>query len=199
MIKKYIAFTLSEVLLVAGIAAVVGAMTIPGMQKSYTRKANMAKANAAYAKLDAGFQRINIPEVLRNKSTKSDWSKAVMDELARNVKLRVNCGKQQSNNYCFTKSDITDPSGDLSSSAAKAVIKSSNCSSAILSDGTEFIICMIYNTPTSIHNNRTTDYYGMVIVDVDGAQKGPTTRNQDIFKYYIDGTGLSVPTEAGDS
>ena len=186
MFKKFIAFTLAEVMLVAGITAVVAAMTVPNMKKSFDKKARISKAKAVMAKLDNALQNIDIDNVMRGKTTTADRSLAMLNELENHLQFRLVCGKQSSSNYCFTKNLIND-----STLFSRVFInKGSECSTAILNDGTELALCWLYYPLKDIDSCPL--YGGFFGVDVDGANKGPQTRGEDVFMLGISGTGVAI-------
>lgn len=194
MLKKIIAFSLAEVLMVAGIAAVVGAMTIPNMKKSYEKKARIAKAKTTFATLDGAISQIDYTKVLRGKTTQAQKAETMMNNLQNLVQFRYVCGLQSASTACFSHSKITDSTNDKQSMNASTFLTRANqskfCSNAILKNGSEILLCMIYATP---YNDGTilNDYHGAILVDVDGAKRGPNTRGQDVFAFNIGSTGLS--------
>lgn len=194
MLKKIIAFSLAEVLMVAGIAAIVGAMTIPNMKKSYEKKANIARSKTTFATLDAAISQIDYTKVLRGKTAQSAKSEAMMNELKKTVHFRYVCGLQSKSKACFSHEKLNDSTDNKISTniatlfARTLLVKS--CSTAIMKNGTEMLLCMAYITP---YNNGTTlkDYHGFVIIDTDGEKKGLNQRGDDVFAFNIGSTGLS--------
>ena len=191
MFKKFIAFTLAEVMLVAGITAAVAAMTVPNMKKSFDKKARIAKAKAVMAKLDNAIQNVDLNQAFRGKTAAEDLSLGLLNELKNYLQFRLVCGKQSSSNYCFTKNTIVDStdSGIVTNFSNSFINKGSGCSTAILNDGTEMAICIIQSIPYNTAGG-TLDYYGYIGIDVDGANKGPQTRGADVFILGIAGTGI---------
>ena len=121
MIKKNIAFTLAEVLLVAAIIAVVAALTIPNTKKSYNDTALRSSARTVMAKLEAALTQVDMNELMiKTTDTNADRSKATLDEMAKYLKLSGNCGNLPDGdaNNCFPLTSITDGAlGDISSPA----------------------------------------------------------------------------------
>ena len=189
MFKKFIAFTLAEVMLVAGITAAVAAMTVPNMKKSFDKKARISKAKAVMAKLDNALQNVDMNKALRGKANKEDWSLATLNELENYLQFRLVCGKQSSSNHCFSKNSISDSTTGIPTNFSDTVKNCGDeCSTAILNDGTEIAIRIFKNIPEEVSGNL--DYYGFIEIDVDGAQNGPQTRGQDVFVFGVSGTGL---------
>lgn len=182
MIKKLIAFTLSEVLLVTGIIGVIGALTIPNMKKSYERKARITKAKADFYNLDTAIQQLDVQEVLLGKSSIEDWSLALINALKENVKFNHVCGKNSEGNICF--------SSDYAKSGMSTFLNpnGNKCASAILKDNTEMLLCAV--------NYNQGILYGFIMIDVDGASKGTQNRGDDLFYFEFagnsggDGNGL---------
>lgn len=194
MLKKIIAFSLAEVLLVAGIAAVVGAMTIPNMKKSYEKKARIAKAKTTFATLDGAISQLDYTKILRGNATTENRSLAMLTELKDNVQFRYVCGVQKSPAACFkatTFNDSSKKSDTLNINDAYHTLSAQKryCSSAIMKSGPEVAICFVNGTPNNDGIYR--DFYGFIIVDVDGAVKGSSTRGEDIFVFNIGSSGLS--------
>lgn len=197
MNKKIIAFTLAEVLIVASIIGVIGALTIPNLKKSQSKSANVARAKAAYTKLDSALRQIDMNKVLIISANNTDKlrSKALLDAMANYLKLSTNCGFQTASNYCFTKDAITDGSGYITN-ANSPVGKGDSCSTAVLNDGTEFAVCLTSNSAeldaTTSNNTR-----GMIFVDVDGRLKGDNVRGRDIFVFQVGEDGLQLIQQNG--
>lgn len=198
MLKKFIAFSLAEVLMVAGIAAVVGAMTIPNMKKSYEKKARIAKAKTTFATLDGAIAQIDNVKVFRGATTTKERSLAMLTALEDNLQFRYVCGSQpKSEDTCFKFSNITDTSNTSGSSSTLRINyqcdANGSCATAILKNGAEIAIYRYTALKPFISENYDSyfaGYYGFVMVDVDGAKKGPHKRGEDIFVFKITGNGL---------
>lgn len=191
MIKKIIAFTLAEVLLVVAVIGVVAALSIPNLKRSYDEKALASKGKATMAKLDAAISQADMTEAL-SKGGLNNVSKALLDDMAQYLKLTANCGNTASGNYCFTKDAITN--GKTLSNFDP--VGNGNCASAILNDGTEFSVCVVSKTPAA-NGNVLSDgkkYYGYIAADVNGAKNIPNKRAGDVYFYIItEGGTLTLP------
>lgn len=191
MLKKFIAFSLAEVLMVAGIAAVVGAMTIPNMKKSYEKKARIAKAKTTFATLDGAIAQIDYIKELRGASNKST---RMMNKINETVQFRYICGVKRQSTACFNRPKFTDSTATNSDTVPVYSLflilnNANNCSTAILKNGAEIALCWVNTKP--YNSGIFIDYHGIVVIDVDGDQKGPHTRGQDVFAFNIGSTGLS--------
>ncbi len=195
MFKKIIAFTVSEILIVSAIVAVVAALAVPNMKKSQDRSALAAKAKASMAKLDAAIHQVKLNDALNGKTTAKDRSDAVLSEMANYLKLAAYCGKQE-DTLCFTTS-VTDASNTIGGSGKP--IANKDCATATLNDGSAFAVCITNYPPTSTNTFNIKDYYGYVLVDVDGPDEGLNTRAKDIYAFVISNDGLVLPQQGGVS
>ncbi len=190
MLKKIIAFTMAEVLVVIGLLGVVGALTVPNLKKSYESKANAAKARAAFMKLDSALRQVDLNAVLNGKTTYEARSLAVYNAMKDYLKLTVSCGTISDSNYCFTKNSITDSIG-FSNCYLNPIMDKNDCSSGILNDGTEFAICISSQYgDENVRGINNAAGRGAIYIDVDGANKGSTTRGQDIYVFGVGEEGL---------
>lgn len=197
MNKKFIAFTLAEVLIVMSVIGVIGALTLPNLKKSYGTNANIAKIKSAYTKIDSALQQMDMNKTLVQTSINSNEKRslALLNEMANFLKLSTNCGKQTNTNYCFSKSQVVDPSGYITN-ALSPNSRGGDCATAVLNDGTEFAVCLTSNT-ADLDNNTQNESRGLIFIDVDGAQKGANTRGQDIFVFQIGEEGLELIQKNG--
>lgn len=196
MIKKNIAFTLAEVLLVAAIVAIVAALTVPSTKKSHDETALRTNARTVMAKLDTALTQVDMNELMiKTADTNAARSKAVLDEMAKYLKLSGNCGNLSNNgNNCFPLASITNGSlGNLDTPA-----QNSNCASAILNDGTEFAVCMVNRFPDNnssvLSNNK--NLYGFIAADLNGYKNPPNQRARDVYYYVINEDGTLALADA---
>lgn len=210
MIKKFIAFTISEILIVVSIVAVVAVFTVPNVKKSHDRKALTAKAKAAMAKLDGAIHQVDINAAINGKETPAARSAAVLEEMANYLKLSSYCG-EQGNTLCFS-TNVVDTSGTFGSATQPATggswsgkpISDRQCATAVLNDGTAFAVCITNFPATSTNAFDVKNYYGYILVDVDGTSVdsngsfvGVNTRGKDVYAFLISGDGLVLPQQGG--
>lgn len=191
MLKKIIAFSLAEVLMVAAIAGIVGALTIPNMKKAYDKKARIAKAKTTFATLDSAISQIDYDKTFRLEGTESV---NFMNELQQRASFRHVCGSQKDSTACFPTKKFTESSSEELKMSAWLQLASfaKICSTGILKNGTEIAVCVIYKQP--YNGGVWKDYYGFIVVDVNGAKVGSQVRGEDIFVFKIGTTGI-IPFE----
>lgn len=183
--KKLIAFTLAETLIVMGIIGVVAALTLPNLNSSTGDKEKVAKVKKIYSDLNDAFGRAEVVY-----GPVDEWGATKMERLEDFFKISKTCNGS-GNGSCFSK---TFKCLTGSSCTPKAEDMDSDCwrlESYILSDGTSIF-----------------PYYGCdmdsvgILVDIDGPNKGADTFGKDIFKFkYLSKNGivdnvLDVSTEA---
>ena len=205
MIKKIIAFTLSEILLVVAIVAVVATLTVPNLKKSQDRSELVARAKAAMAKIDASIHQVDIVNALNGHTTNVERSESLLQEMANTLKLSAFCG-EQAETLCFTK-QVIDPTGTVGRASVPGEgeswsgkpIGSGDCATATINDGSAFAICITNypSVPAASNDFGINDYYGYVLVDVDGPTAGSNTRGQDIYVFVISNDGLVLPQQGG--
>lgn len=193
MIKKFLAYTLSEVLLVAATIGIISALTIPNIKKNQDEKSGYSKVRASISKIDAALQQVDFNESFSGKSTPKDLSVALLNNMDVYLKLHEKCGTQTNSNYCFTKKTITDIGTN------NPVSDGNKCATAILNDGTEFAVCVKHNYPQTSNPFNTKDYYGYLAIDIDGAKKGDNKRGKDIFVFGITTNGLVVESTSPEA
>lgn len=194
IMKKYIAFTLAEVMLVVAIIAIVAALTVPSTKKSTDNAAMMSKARAEMLKFDTALSQIDILNIVSdpNNSDRAKRSAAVVNAMARYLKLSSNCGNISTSNYCFLKTAI-QKMGDYNP------VGNTNCASAITNDGTEFALCIVSANPNPITTNVLSGgkkMYGYIAADVNGAKNPPNQRAKDIYYFVITEDGSLITADS---
>ena len=83
--KKFIAFTLGEVLITLGIVGVVAAMTIPTLRFSHIKKERGVKLQKFYSKMDNAVEQMNIEYAPYRDMAKPDDSDDAFDWYMQNI------------------------------------------------------------------------------------------------------------------
>lgn len=181
MIKKNIAFTLAEVLLVAAIIAIVAALTIPNTKRSHDETVLRANARTVMAKLDSALAQVDLNELMiKTTDTNAARSNAVLNEMNKYLKTSGVCGNLPNN--CFPHTSISGATlGNTNP------VNNTNCASSILNDGTEFAVCIVNRFPAAneyvLTDNK--NLYGYVIADTNGYKNPPNERAKDIYYFVI--------------
>ena len=166
-LKKFLAFTLAETLIVMGIIGIVSALTLPNLNSSTGEKEKVAKVKKLYQNLDDAMGR-----AVAVYGNYSEWDNSTTaSRLADFLKISKDCGHSRSS--CFSSTMKEAGSGS-------EVLGGSNSSTAnymVLADGTSLAI-----------SGNT------IYVDIDGPQKGSATASKDVFAFEISDTGEIKPS-----
>ena len=169
--KKLLAFTLAETLIVIGIIGVVSALTLPNLNSSTGEKEKVAKVKKIYQNLDDAVTR-----AVAVYGPMSDWrsldnnTTAQLTRFGNRItefmKVSKNCGTQ-ANQGCWAKTAAKTVSG----SGNFGITDSSTAGyKAILADGTSFVIY---------------DNGGSINFDIDGPNKGANKLGKDVFCLLV--------------
>lgn len=175
--KRSLAFTLAEVLVVMGIIGVVAAITIPTLNNSTNEKEIVAKVNKSAAMITDSYGRARA----KYGRYKRDWQfKDVLARLLENMQTTKVCAG--SDLSCFPR-PFKVLNGLTNINAIGSI-------SAILADGMSIVYtnCIeIDNTCQTVSGQPTS--LGFVIVDIDGPNKGYNTVGVDIFYFTLSPEG----------
>ena len=174
--KKTLAFTLAEVLVVMGIIGVVAAITIPTLNNTTNEKEIVAKVNKSAAMITDSYGRARA----KYGRYQRDWEwKDVLGRLLENMQTSKIC----------TGSDTSCFSVPFKSYNGLENLNGFS-TTAILADGMSILYsnCINYNmTCRMIADAPST--LGYVIVDIDGPNKGYNTVGIDIFYFDLSPNG----------
>ena len=168
--KKTLAFTLAETLIVMGIIGVVAALTLPNLNSSTGDKEKIVKLQKIYQNLNDAYGRATavygpFTEWGLNWDSESSSKKAA-GRLSEFMKISKDCGFQSSNSACFASSMTNYTDGTKSTWIPNPGYD------YMLSDGTSI----------SIEANRD----GMAVdVDIDGPNKGKHQLGSDHFYFSV--------------
>lgn len=174
--KKTLAFTLAEVLVVMGIIGVVAAITIPTLNNTTNEKEIVAKVNKSAAMITDSYGRARA----KYGRYQRDWEyKDVLGRLLENMQTTKVC----------TVSDTSCFSLPFKSYNGLQNLNGLG-TTAILADGMSIIYsnCIDYNM-TCVMVNGAPSSMGYVIVDIDGPNKGYNTVGIDIFYFDLSPNG----------
>ena len=169
--KKLIAFTLAETLVVIGIIGVVSALTLPNLNSSTGNKEKVAQVKKIYQNLNDAYGRAvakygPFQTWTINDSTNPAKSTRIGERITEFMKVSKVCGVNV-NEGCFPlhQKHKIRTGGQVSSSADE----DGNAYKIITADG------------TSIKFNHD----GSIMVDIDGPTKGPFQLGSDVFSFEL--------------
>ena len=175
--KKTLAFTLAEVLVVMGIIGVVAAITVPTLNNTTNEKEIVAKVNKSAAMITDAYGRARA----KYGRYQRDWQyKDVLGRLTENMQTTKTCAG--ATNGCFAKS--------FKALNGVTGIHGVTPASAILADGMSIAYsnCIeIGLTCQTVTGAPTT--FGYILVDIDGPNKGYNTVGIDIFYFDLSPEG----------
>lgn len=175
--KKTLAFTLAEVLVVMGIIGVVAAITIPTLNNTTNEKEIVAKVNKSAAMITDSYGRARA----KYGRYRKDWQRkdTLLGRLLENMQTTKICTGSDAS--CF-------PRPFKSYNGLQNLAGWGN--SAILADGMSIYYsdCINYNM-TCVEVQGAPSSLGYVLVDIDGPNKGYNTVGIDIFYFDLSPNG----------
>lgn len=172
--KRFIAFTLAETLIVIGVIGIVSALTLPNLNSSTGDKEKVAKVKKVYQNLTDAFGRAEavygpFEEWFINDANIKAKTKRAGERITEFMKVSKTCGSGEgSASGCFTSGDA-----HLLCGAGAGNMDSSNTYRIITADGSSI----------SVYVNDSEMY---ITVDIDGPTRGKYTFGQDIFDFFYD-------------
>ncbi len=180
MIKRELAFTLAETLIVMGIIGVVAALTLPNLNSSTGEKEKVAKVKKIYSNIEDAYGRAiavygPMQEWFNSDTNELMYSKRAGERITEFMKISKSCANNTTAG-CVTNADMKTIVGGTSGKLAK-----SNMYTYILADGTSFIV----DGKNAKINNTI-----IFAVDIDGPSKGKFTHGYDVFFFSANSTGV---------
>ena len=170
--KKHLAFTLAETLIVMGVIGVVAALTLPNLNQSTGNKEKVAKVKKIYQNLTDAFGRAQAiyGPLSEWKVNNSNTYIGFGDRITEFMKLSKNC---KTSTGCFKDNIQNCDMGTCNPDKDTSMYK------FILADGTSI----------SLDGPNTDDNFD-IYVDIDGPNKGANTAGKDIFLFREDNGNL---------
>ncbi|MBQ3311922.1 type II secretion system protein [bacterium] len=185
--KKILAFTLAEVLIVIGILGVVAALTIPTLNSEAGSKEKVTRLKKSYSVLTDAFDRM-----MADMGPLDEIYGTLETNLSENVATKMA-------SYMKTSSTCADAVGTANDCSANTVTAYSTTGTAesntinkypgfVLTDGTSVSFnlgakCPPDSAVSGVPGN--TNVCGMVYVDVDGKDKSKNEWGKDVFAFYV--------------
>jgi len=176
--KKFLAFTLAETLIVMGVIGIVSALTLPNLNSSTGDKERVAKVKKIYQNLNDALGRAEAvygpyDTWFINDADATAKNKRTGERLTEFMKVSKTCA-QVANQGCFTSGNSKEFDGDNYSDFDSGTV----FYRIITADGTSLAIIGTGNA---------------IIVDIDGPNKGAYTNGKDLFYFNIDNDLGVVP------
>ena len=170
--KKILAFTLAETLIVMGIIGIVSALTLPNLNSSTGEKEKVAKVKKIYRDLTDAYGRAQavygpMSDWFVNDSTGADRTKRFAERITEFMKVSKNCGNASG---CWSTAPLLIDMTDQDNNNYYQLLSSQKYYFVMLADGT----CLAFSD------------FGTIRVDIDGPAKGKTQAGNDIFDFKID-------------
>ena len=177
ILKKALAFTLAETLIVMGIIGVVAALTIPNLNSSTADKEKVAKVKKIYSNLNDALGRAQsvygpVNEWFVNDTTETAQVTRFGERVTEFMKVSKNCGVA-TNQGCFSIKNVRFIDGQ---DAGGSVDTRPSLYKIILADGTAVAM-------------KNTSFQ----VDIDGPNKGQNQLGTDIFLFRNGDDGIVTP------
>ena len=171
--KKLLAFTLAETLIVIGIIGVVSALTLPNLNSSTGEKEKVAKVKKIYQNLDDAIGRAvavygPVDEWFANDTTVAARVERFKNRVTEFMKVSKDCGGSTG---CWSTNSLCDIRGDCYDDSYYHSLSEHGAVFVILADGTAL----------AFGGYQEKDY--KIRVDIDGPNKGKTTQGIDIFDF----------------
>ena len=173
--KKFIAFTLAETLVVIGIIGVVSALTLPNLNNSTSDKEKVVKVKKIYQNLNDAIGRAvakygPFGTWLINDTTDVARAKRIGERMTEFMTLSKTCG---TGTGCFTSGKTKRINGTEHSKERDS--DTTHSYKFITADGTSMAVVM--DAAESVH---------AIYIDIDGPTKGSYTFGKDVFVFRID-------------
>ena len=177
-IRKIVAFTLAETLIVMGIIGVVAALTIPNLNSSTADKEKVAKVKKVYSNLSDAMGRAEavygpVDEWIKDDANATAQATRIGERLTEFMKTTKNCGVSTSGatNSCWSNGYSYSLNGRKTSTW---VDSNANYYKVTLADGTGLTI-----TPAI---NNTTGRVFWAYINIDGVNKRATL-GKSVFRF----------------
>ena len=181
MIRKTIAFTLAETLIVMGIIGVVSALTLPNLNSSTGEKEKIAKVKKIYQNLDDALGRAQavygpFDEWFVNDVTALMQTRRFGERMTEFMKVSKNCGTE-ANEGCFANNTATWlTGGSISTNYDASPLRYK----IIFADGTS----VLFENEELVSASVVPKF--LIIIDIDGPNKGSYTFGNDLFQFVVE-------------
>lgn len=200
-LKKTIAFTLAETLIVMGVIGIVATLTIPSLTNSTNNKDTIAKVRKAHSNLEDAFGRM-----IAQYGEMTEWSETLStnsfgNRMVSSMKLTKNCRTSSTGNCFATSTKIFNSSG----TSIDKVHENTSIYKAILASGmsvafyVDNVSCQVDVTSNNaMVPSDLKQVCGVALVDIDST-KGKHQHGTDLFEFYLTKHGFYPVGFDGDA
>ena len=180
---KRAAFTLAEVLITLGIIGVVAALTLPTLIQNHQKQVYVTQLKKAYSNINNAFNKMAVDEGV------VDWNQTYCGSLSGWGYI-VDEATKANNNECL----------DRIAKQMKVINRKDfgvECSTDWCKYGDSNVIYYSYDAAAGMFATPDGALYvfacgSAVLVDINGAAKGPNKDGRDVFVFYIDSTNNKI-------
>lgn len=178
-LRKIIAFTMTEVLLVLAIIGVTATLTIPKLNADVEERKIVSALRKSYAELEPIYQTI-----VETYGKPSEWGGGVTDSRTLTQRFSQHFGEMAA----ISKECGTEQSGcffNVGSDYSKFIMKDGSAVAILIDDLSDFSTTLYEE-----EQYRCKGKMGQIIVDVNGPFKGANDYDDDIFVFnmcYVEG------------
>lgn len=199
--KKNLAFTLVETLIVIGIIGVVSALTLPNLNNSTNNKERIAKLKKVYVDLNTAFANAEATYgPIKNWFKKDTWvdvndvgglSSRIGGRLTDFLKVSKICGTETGDCIC-SKYGYKNGSNEDGIDIPHFGTGVSNYYRFILADGTSVALITFTHLCTPFDRLAKVGYKlcGWIGVDISGPTKGKHILGYDYFQFFLTDHGI---------
>ena len=175
--KKILAFTLAETLIVMGVIGIVSALTLPNLNSSTGEKEKVAKVKKIYQNLDDAYNRAvgvygPVDEWFVNDNSYSAQTTRFAGRIQEFLKVSKDCGKQKTGCFADKYTELRD---DTEIGMGQ---NNGDDNFVILADGTAL------KMQAGISNPSTVNLSASFWIDIDG-RKGSNKLGKDLFLFEV--------------
>ena len=194
ILKKVVAFTLAETLIVMGIIGIISALTLPNLNSSTGEKEKVAKVKKLYQNLNDALGRAEavygpLDEWFIGSDTPTA-TKKFGERMADFMKTSKNCGVSTGQG-CFSSKDYCPLA---TNTCAKSVDTQSSDPfyKVITADGTS-VAFRVSNINCTQSSGQQSNICAYAYIDIDGPIKGQNKFGIDLFQFFVDSEMGVVP------
>jgi len=189
--KKFVAFTLSEVLITVGIIGVISALTVPTLVKNYQTKANVIQLRKVVSEIENAVDMLITEEGKTSLASTSIAQDGGVDNFIRTHFKTIKTCSSENTNECFANEDYISINGDGASTFSCDGNSYILANSAAICASRAMLVDIDATLDGQKLENANRQVEGVNIelyIDTNGAQ-GPNIGGRDMFHMFIQPDG----------